>query len=35
MEWSSFFIVYGIGVIVGVCVWELLYKILKKNELIK
>jgi hypothetical protein len=35
MEWSSFFIVYGIGVVVGIIVWELLYKILKKNEFIK
>jgi predicted small secreted protein len=35
MEWSSFLITYGIGVVVGVIVWELLYKILKKNGLIK
>jgi uncharacterized membrane-anchored protein YhcB (DUF1043 family) len=35
MEWSLFLITYGIGVVVGVIVWELLYKILKKNELIK
>ena len=35
MGWSSFLITYGIGVVVGIVTWELLYRILKKNDLIK
>ena len=35
MEWGSFFITYGIGVVMGIIAWELLYRILKRNELIK
>jgi len=35
MGWSSFLITYGIGVVVGIVTWELLYRMLKKNDLIK
>ena len=35
MGWSSFLITYGIGVVMGIIVWELLYTMLKKNGLIK
>jgi len=35
MEWSSFLTTYSMGVVMGILAWELLYRILKKNGLIK